>query len=130
MKDATQLAVFLPGNRAAFEPGAMIDVTVLWALPRAPDSLEVRLFWTTRGKGTEDLEVVASERIPPAAAGEHVWRLTLPAGPWSFSGKLISLVWALEAVAREPAAVATCEFVIAPDARELRLDETAGTAPV
>lgn len=123
MSDAAQeLAVFLPANRTAFAPGEVITVTTLWALAQPPGQLELRLFWVTRGKGTEDLEIVARHAVPaPAAAGEFTWTLELPGAPWSFSGKLISLVWGVEVVATSPACAARCEFVLAPDQAEVLL---------
>ncbi len=133
MAEATsELAVFLPGNRTAFEPGERIDITVLWAFERPPGLLDVRLFWITRGKGTEDIEVVANGSIrADVAAGEGSCSFTLPEAPWSFSGKLISLVWGVEAVVASPARTALCEFVLAPGAVEIRLHEsTAGLPPV
>jgi hypothetical protein len=123
--DKMQLAVFLPGNRAAFAPGERLDVSVLWALERAPGAIEVRLFWVTRGKGTEDLEIVATMPIrADSSAGESAVAFTLPEAPWSFSGKLISLVWGVEAVVHAPERTAACEFVLAPGGAEIRLHET------
>jgi hypothetical protein len=117
-----QLAVFLPPGRTAFHPGERIDVTVLWALEQAPAQIEVRLFWQTRGKGTQDLEVALREWIMgPAVAGEQVVSLTLPQSPWSFSGKLVSLIWGVEVVAEPGGQNARCEFVLGPDAREVLL---------
>jgi hypothetical protein len=117
-----QLAVFLPGNRTAFAPGERIEVTVLWALARTPGTIEVRLFWITRGKGTEDIEIVERSTIrAPAIAGEERCAFVLPEAPWSFSGKLISLVWGVELVVASPEQAARCEFVLAPDATEIRL---------
>lgn len=121
-----QLAVFLPGNRTAFAPGDRIEVTVLWAFSRVPGTIDVRLFWITRGKGTEDIEIVDRSSIrAPTVAGEERCVFVLPEAPWSFSGKLISLVWGVEAVVAAPEQAARCEFVLAPDAAEIRLGEIA-----
>ena len=130
--DSHQLAVFLPRHRTAFAPGESLEVSVLWALGCAPGAIEVRLFWVTRGKGTEDLEVVASMPIrADAPAGEGVVAFALPEEPWSFSGKLISLVWGVEAVVHDPERTAACEFVLAPDGAEIRLHEpVSGSPPV
>src|ERR1043166_4380135 len=54
---------------------------------------------------------------PPRAVG-----LRLPESPYSFSGKLISLVWALELVAEPSKEVIRREFVLAPGGEEVRLD--------
>lgn len=121
-----QLAVFLPGNRTAFVPGERLEVTVLWAFSQMPGTIDVRLFWITRGKGTEDIEIVHRAAIrAPAIAGEERCVFVLPDAPWSFSGRLISLVWGVEAVAASPEQAARCEFILAPDAAEIRLGEIA-----
>lgn len=122
MNAANELGIFLAENRTAFRPGEQLAVSALWALPVAPESLEVRLFWYTRGKGTQDDAIVAVQRIEaPEAAGERTLTFRLPAQPWSFSGKLISLIWAVELVAEPGSRAARCEFVMSPDGHEILL---------
>ena len=105
------------------KPREVLELVARWSLPSAPRSLEIRLFWFTRGKGTEDVGVVATERVPaPGGNGEHRVRFTLPDAPYSFSGGLISLIWAVELVADETAA--RWEFVLAPEGREILLERT------
>lgn len=117
-----ELGLFIENDRTGFAPGSTLELTALWALSATPASLEARLFWYTRGKGTEDVEVVATEKISaPAAAGEARLRFALPVAPWSFSGKLVSLVWAVELVAEPGARSTRCEFFLSPDGREILL---------
>jgi len=117
-----ELGLFIENNRTAFTPGSALELSVLWALPAKPDSLEVRLFWYTRGKGTEDIKVIATEKIPvTTAAGEAKIRFTLPAAPWSFSGRLISLLWAAELIAEPGTRSARCEFLLSPTGKEILL---------
>ena len=47
--------------------------------------------------------------------------MTLPAGPYSFSGRLISLIWALELVAEPGNHVARVEITLGPDGQEVVL---------
>jgi hypothetical protein len=120
--NTTDLGIFIADGRTAFRSGETLSVSALWALPVAPSQLEVRLFWYTRGKGTEDVSVVAVERVDnPPAAGERSWQFKLPVQPWSFSGKLISLVWAVELVVEPSARAARAEFTLSPDGREILL---------
>jgi len=117
-----ELGIFIENDRTAFTPGETLELSVLWALPEKPTSLEVRLFWYTRGKGTEDVEVVATESIVAiAAAGEGKARFALPAAPYSFSGKLISLLWAAELVVEPGARSTRCEFTLSPTGKEIQL---------
>jgi hypothetical protein len=120
MTATDELDIFPNDNRTERQPGETVDLSAMWALKKAPRVLEARLFWFTRGKGTEDVEVVATERVAaPASAGEQVFRFTLPEGPWSFSGRLISLLWAIELVADDKSA--RWDFTLAPGGREIRL---------
>jgi len=71
----------------------------LWILDEPPKAVEVRLFWYTEGKGTQDVELIDSVRFDaPPQRDQKDFRFTLPDEPYSFSGKLISLIWALELV--------------------------------
>ncbi|MBB5350424.1 hypothetical protein HNR46_000648 [Haloferula luteola] len=71
---------------------------------------EVRLFWSTVGRGTTDVEVVARW---PLTQGSH-FTFVLPAAPVSFSGTLVGVEWALEWVDGKGRAVAECGLVVSP----------------
>lgn len=117
-----ELGLFIENDRKAFLPGETLVLSVLWALPAKPDTLEVRLFWYTRGKGTEDVEIIATEKLAvSASAGEGKVRFRLPDAPYSFSGKLISLLWAVELVAEPGARTTRCEFTLSPTGAEILL---------
>jgi hypothetical protein len=117
-----ELGLFTVDGRTAFLPGETLELSVLWAFAEKPAPLEVRLFWFTRGKGTEDVEVVATEPISTdAPAGEAKLRFALPAAPYSFSGKLISLIWAAELVAQPGDRSTRCEFTLSPTGVEIVL---------
>lgn len=119
---ADQLEVFLAGNQTAYRPGETVRGSVLWALAKDPQSLEVRLFWRTQGKGTSDVEIVATHVVPnPAIAGEEAFTFLLPASPWSCSGKLISVTWGVECVAGPDGQNAQAAFVLGPHGREILL---------
>ena len=93
----TTMAVELDGGRSAFRPGERVEGQASWELAEPPRSLEVRLFWTTSGRGDEDQEIVAVEQVPsPAASGWTRFSFQLPPGPYSFSGRLVSLAFSGE----------------------------------
>ncbi len=106
----------------SFRPGDTVEGTVRWQLPEPPASVELRLFWSTVGKGDQDVEVV--ETVPfgsPAAMDRRTFRVRLPEGPYSFSGKLITLTWALEAVAQPGDRAAHVEITMSTTGEELQL---------
>lgn len=120
----------LDGQRSAFKPGERVEGQASWELPEAPRSLEVRLFWTTSGRGDEDQGIVAVEPVPsPAASGWVRFSFLLPAGPCSFSGRLVSLGWALELVAPHEEMAASVPIVVGPEGREVRIDGEPGPEP-
>ena len=109
-------------NRTAFRPGETIAGAVLWEFEMAPASAEVRLVWFTRGKGTEDGGTVATVTLDaPPAADTREFTFTAPNGPYSFSGTLIAVLWAVEFVTMPGSEFERTEILIAPDAREITL---------
>jgi hypothetical protein len=117
---SNELGLFTTDGRKTFRPGETLELSALWALAAPPATLEARLFWFTRGKGTEDVKIVATQALATAdSAGETRVVFTLPAAPYSFSGKLVSLLWAAELVAGQLSA--RCEFTLSPTGAELVL---------
>ena len=53
-----RLRVNFVDDRASFVPGESVSGTATWELETDPQSIELRLFWYTTGKGDQDLDVV------------------------------------------------------------------------
>jgi hypothetical protein len=78
------------------------------------------LFWHTRGKGTEDMDAVHQLSFPhPMAQESRPFSFSLPRGPYSFSGKLISLIWEIELIAASSKETARIEIVLSPSKKEI-----------
>ncbi|HEY7368600.1 MAG TPA: hypothetical protein VIA29_01850 [Thermoanaerobaculia bacterium] len=122
----SEIRVALAGGAEGFRPGEEVSGTVSWNLEIPPSRLEVRLFWHTEGKGDSDVQIACMETFPdPGREGSRSFRMRIPDAPWSFSGKLISLKWAVEAVA-EPAGVAgSAPMVVSPTGREIVIGKPA-----
>jgi hypothetical protein len=119
----SQLHIELNQERAAFEPGEELTGKVRWQFDQAPRKLELRLFWFTRGQGTEDAGVLETVRFDSPKPEEfRPFRLRLPSGPYSFSGKLFSVAWALELLATPAKEVARVEFVMGPGGQQVQLE--------
>jgi len=122
---ADELDLFPQDERTGRRPGETVELSGMWALGHRPKAVEARLLWFTRGRGIEDIVVVASQAVPsPAEAGEQVFKFTLPEGPYSCSGRLVSIKWAVELVA--DAEAARWEFTLGPDGREIALGSGGG----
>jgi hypothetical protein len=111
-----------------FAPGETVQGTVSWQLDTPAKTVELRLFWYTTGKGDQDVGVVSTVPFPsPAQQDQRSFSISLPSGPYSFSGSLISLLWALEAVAEPGARAGRVEILVSPTRQEIVL--SSGISP-
>lgn len=116
------LQIELEDGRTAWRPGEKLRGTASWLLDESVESLEVRLLWFTRGKGTQDVSVIDQRAFRlPALEGQDDFSFDLPAGPYSFSGRLISLIWALELVTPKGRESQRVELVLSPIDTEIVL---------
>jgi hypothetical protein len=120
------LRIDISGDRRGYKSGETIGGRVTWQVDAPPQSAELRLFWYTSGKGTQDVENVGSVVFQtPQVNDERSFSLALPRQPYSFSGKLISLVWALELIVEPGSNVERQEFVMSASGTEVVLGEGA-----
>jgi hypothetical protein len=113
----------------AFLPGETVEGTVGWHFDVPAKSVELRLLWYTEGKGDQDVTVVESVPLPNPGRDEvRQFQIRLPAGPFSFSGRLISLVWALEAVAEPGSRAERLPITVSPTRQEILLSSGVAVA--
>ncbi|MFN9342503.1 MAG: hypothetical protein ACK6DB_07930 [Planctomycetota bacterium] len=122
------IAIQLDQKPPHYAPGEEITGDLSWSeLPVDCTSLELRLFWYTNGKGDRDLEVVASCRLErPGPIGRQRFAFSSPGAPYSFSGKLISLSWGLEAVPLPGGDSLLVELVLGPSGEEVQISRQQG----
>lgn len=119
------LKLMLKDGRATFKPGEELEGGAFWDLEQRPERVEVRLFYYTKGRGTEDIEIVSTYEMDAADIKEsRRFRFHLPYSPYSFSGKLISLIWAIEIVAKPLNQVERLEFTLSPTGTEIDIAHT------
>jgi len=117
-----RLNIVIQDRQTEFKPGDRLKGEAEWSLPAPPTSIEIRLFWYTQGKGDQDLEIIETISVSPCEQeGQRDFAFDLPRYPYSFSGKLISLLWAVEFVALPTEAWARADFVMSPTGREVVL---------
>ena len=116
-------------DNTEFTPGDTISGTLIWELPKEYESISLRLFWFTRGRGTQDVSIVDELSWQyPSFKGSEKFSFVLPTEPYSFSGKIISLTWALEAVTSPEETSLRKEFTLAPNGKEIALKQIAEPA--
>lgn len=115
--------ITLDDPQAAYLPGQQIGGRVNWTDVQADsDRIEVRLIWHTAGKGDQDVEIVDSvETVQPKTNGELRFNFVAPQRPYSFSGRLITLTWAIEALVFPSREAEQAELMISSDGREVIL---------
>ena len=122
----SSLDIEIEYGKTAFKPGEQISGRVKWQFEEVPKKLELSLFWRTQGKGTQDTGIVESITVEPAGRhGQKDFTFTAPDGPYTFSGRLISIIWALELV--EPARgkdYVRRDIVISPSGQEVVCTES------
>jgi hypothetical protein len=116
------IALELDNPNAAFAPGEALKGTIRWQLEKMPKRIELRLFWFTSGRGTRDVGAVDVRQLACAqAAGPVRFEFALPTGPLSFTGQLITLQWAIEAVIHPGSETQRIEFVLSPSGAPISL---------
>lgn len=108
--------IHLDGGES-YRPGEQVTGRVDGPQP----SGEMRLFWSTRGRGTEELEVVATHAI--GADGRFMF--SLPLEPYSVAGSLVSIAWGIEWVDDQGDALDQCEIIVSPSGRLIELKRVA-----
>ena len=117
------LAIGTYENRMEFSPGDRVSGKVFWELDEEPGEIEVRLFWYTKGKGSQDVCIVDSIVFDsPAMQETREFSFDLPNQPYGFSGILISLLWAIEVVVPDTGDTERVELVVGPGDCEVVLD--------
>jgi hypothetical protein len=117
-----EILIQLDENRTAFRPGEMIRGSVAWSLSEIPRSGQVRLAWNTAGKGTQNVSTVQTLNLSPTSPREQQrFEIRAPESPYSFSGRLVSLIWAIEVELEPHSHCARQEIVISPTGHEVDL---------
>ena len=110
-------------GRSAFEPGDVVEGLAGWERAAPPRSAQVRLFWHTRGAGDPDVGVVDKADLDVAdPVSAQPFRLRLPDRPYSYTGTLITICWAVELVLTPGKEVARVDLTVGGEGRGLRLE--------
>lgn len=109
-------------NQTLFRPGDPIDGLAGWEFADDPPKwVEVRLYWRTAGKGTEDAVIADAIRFDePAAVDAQVFHFVAPEGPLSYEGRLIEIRWGIEVVARKTKETAQLDLTLSTSDQPVR----------
>lgn len=119
-----ELDINLRDNKTEYAPGQMVRGSVQWNVEGNSKGVEVLLLWYTAGKGTRDVGVIETTTIDnPGAFGSRDFAFTSPYGPYSFSGKLVSLIWVIEMTCSPDGQTARQEITVSPTGHEIILGD-------
>ncbi len=110
------LDISLRESRDFWRPGEVLGGEASWSLDAEPRGVEVRLFWFTEGRGNRDVGLVEAKRFETTErVGSCEFEFELPPCPYSYSGRLISIVWAIELIVLPAEDAAIERFVLGPN---------------
>jgi len=114
------MEVRIDSDQKALHPGEELKCHALMQNPTDAIGGEFHVLWYTEGRGTQDIHLVHSEPFHHIRGRrDYSFSFELPQQPYSFSGKLISLIWAVEVVIGDSVGRAT--FTLSPHESEITL---------
>lgn len=100
----------------ARKPGDTLEIDGAWELDLRPLVREARLVWYIQSQGAPEARVVATQEVRRAnEKGTQRFQFTLPEWPYSYTGRLFSLQWAVDLVLDDQSA--RWEFTLGPDGK-------------
>ena len=106
------IQINIKDDNIMFLPGDEIEGEARWELPQAPARLVVNVYWFTDGSVSnivEGLELKSAE-----ASGTLPFTFKLPVTPYSYSGRLFSISWEIEAYSESPDERCARPFIMSP----------------
>lgn len=104
-------------------PGQLISGVIRWNALAEHQPLELRLFWFTspKAEGTAHSKIVATMSVNAFGNGNQRFEFTLPHEPFSFSGQLFSLSWAIEFINLSNLEFVRKELIVSPSRKIIEL---------
>jgi hypothetical protein len=116
------LSIQIRDQKSEFSPGERILGEATWQLDQQPKIVEMRLVWSSSGKGSSDSSVVETYSFAdPQMTETRSFNFMLPNGPYSFRGTLIELKWHLHLFVEPSSENAVVEICVAPGGRAVVL---------
>lgn len=117
-----KLKIVLHEDRTVFAPRETIRGRIEWNLDANPKRLDLSLFWYTAGRGTRDIGMVHNMGFDdPGSRGAKDLSFTLPEGPFSVLGKLVSVIWSIELTCSPSSETVRREIVVSPTGKAVVL---------
>ncbi|MEN6337715.1 MAG: hypothetical protein ABFE01_25965 [Phycisphaerales bacterium] len=125
-----KLSIKLADDKTVFGPRDTIRGVIEWNLDSNPRRLDLSLFWYTAGRGTRDVGMVHNAWFDdPGMHGSKEFSFALPDGPLSVSGKLVSIIWAIELTCSPGSETTRREITLSLTGKKILLDSVTSRNP-
>ena len=119
-----KISIELKDGKTSYNPGEKIRGKLEWELAQEVPEITINIFWYTEGIGEQDSELAKTEVIKaPLQNDRQNFEIDLPMAPYSYSGQITALKWAIEATAMKDKVKDVKEFSMTPGNREVILPE-------
>jgi hypothetical protein len=117
-----KLKIVLQEDKTVFVPRETIRGVIEWNQDTPPRRLDLSLFWYTAGRGIRDVGMVHNVWFDdPGARGSKEFSFALPDGPFSCSGRLVSVIWAIELTCSPGSETTRRAITLSPTGKEILL---------
>lgn len=118
--------VLIEVDRINIAAGSTISGVVKWQSIEQSEPLELRLSWHTEGRGTMDRKIIYQQALPIVThLQSHRFSIKAPEGPYSFTGRLIELIWTISCVSKKGKVLDSTQLYLSRDGRAVELYELA-----
>lgn len=119
-----KISIQLKDGKISYQPGEKINGELEWDLNQEVENIAINVFWYTEGIGNQDSEIAGTEIIKsPLKSDRQSFEIELPMAPYSYSGQISSLKWAIEATVLKDKVKDVKEFSMMPGNKEIILPE-------
>lgn len=119
-----RISIKLKDGKISYQPGEKIRGEIEWEFTQEVPDITLNIFWYTEGIGTQDSEVARTEVIKAPLQNDcQSFEIDLPMAPYSYSGQISALKWAIEATAMKEKVKDVQEFSMSPGNKEIILPE-------
>jgi len=120
----SNIQITLDEHERGYRSGERISGNVVWKHEPSKKNKPVRvnLIFYTEGRGSRDVEIVDTLELPIDQKSAN-FSFLLTGDPPSFSGALISLSWAIEAVLPSPKSSDKVDFIVSESGKPVHLNE-------
>jgi len=118
----SELSIEIDGGLYSYCPGETLKGRAWWNVDGAPQAVEVRLFWFTTGVTLSQAGIVKRIIVDrPSARSSKEFQFVIPDAPWSFTGRFVSVNWAVEVVLLPSRKNARQFITVSPDRKQIFL---------